>query len=46
MSNSQLTKLKVGKKSCTQATLNPSSNVVSNSDDEINFPHKFLLTDT
>ena len=45
--NSQLNKkLKSGIKNGTEVTLNLSSNVVGDSDDETNFPHKLLLTDT
>ena len=43
--NSQLIKLKSGIKNGTEVTLNPSSNVTCYSNDETNFPHKFLLTD-
>ena len=46
MSNSQLNKLKSGIKEGTEVTLNISSNVVDNSNDETNFPHRFLLTNT
>ena len=46
LSNSQLTKLKSTIKNGTEATLNLSSNLIGNSDDEINFPQKLLLTDT
>ena len=44
LSNSQLNKLKSGIKDGTEVTLKLSSNVVVNSNDEINFPHKLLLT--
>ena len=44
LSNSQLTKLKSGIKNGTQVTLNLSSNVIVDSNDEANFPHKFSLT--
>ena len=44
LSNSQLTKLKSGIKNGTQVTLNLSSNVIGDSNDEANFPHKFSLT--
>ena len=46
LSNSQLNKLKSGIKNGTEVTLNLSSNVIRNSNDETNFPHKLLLTDT
>ena len=42
MSNLQLNKLKSGIK--TELTLKPSSNVVADSNDEVNFPHNLLLT--
>ena len=43
--NSQLNKIKSEIKKGTQATLNLSSNVVGNSHDKTNFPHRLLLTD-
>ena len=46
MSNSQLSKLKSGIKNGTEVTLKLSSNVVSDSNDENNFPRKLLLIDT
>ena len=46
MSNSQLNKVKSEIKSGTEVTLNLSSNLIGNSNDETNFPHKLLLTDT
>ena len=46
MSNLQLDKLKLGIKNDTQVILNLSSNVISDSNDETNFPYKLLLTDT
>ena len=46
LSNSQLNKLKSGIKSGTEATLNLSSNFIGSSNDETNFPHKLLLTNT
>ena len=46
LSNSQLDKLKSGMKNGTEVILNFSSNVVGNSNDEANFPHKLLLTNT
>ena len=45
LSNSQLHNLKCGIKNGTELTLNLSSNLSGNSNDETNFPHK-LLTDT
>ena len=44
LSNSQLNKLKSAIKNETEVVLRLSSNMVGNSDDETNFPHKFLLT--
>ena len=44
--NSQLNKLKSGIKNGTEATLEISSDVVGDSNDENNFPHKLLLTNT
>ena len=44
LSNSQLNKLKSGMKNYTEVTMNLSSNVVGNSNDKINFPHKLLLS--
>ena len=46
MCNSQLYILKSRIKNCTEVTLNLSSNVIVDSNDETNFPHKLLLTDT
>ena len=46
LSNSQLNKLKSGTKTNIQATWKISSNVVGDSNDENNFLHKFLLTNT
>ena len=46
LSNSQLNKLKSGIKNGAEVTLKLSSNVVGNSNDENNFLHKFLLTNT
>ena len=46
MSNSQLSKLKSGIKNDTEVTLKRSSNVAGDSNDENNFPHKLLLTNT
>ena len=44
LSNSQLNKLKSAIKNGTDVVLRLSSNMVDNSDDETNFPHKLLLT--
>ena len=46
MSNSQLNKLKSTIKNGTEVTLNLSSNLIINSNNETNFPHKLLLTNT
>ena len=46
LSNLQLNKLKSGIKNGTKVTLKISSNVVGDSNDENNFPHKLSLTDT
>ena len=46
LSNLQLNKLKSVIKNGTKVTLNLSSNLIRNSNDETNFPHKLLLTDT
>ena len=46
LSNSQLNKLKSRIKNGTEATLNLSSNVIGNSNDEDNFSHKSLLPNT
>ena len=46
LSNSQLNKLKSAVKNGTDVTLNLSSNLTGNSNDETSFPHKLLLTDT
>ena len=45
-SNSQLNKLKSGITNDTEVTLKLSSNVVGDSNDENNFHHKLLLTNT
>ena len=45
MSNSQFNKLKSAIKNGAEVTLNYSSNLIEISNDEINFPHKSLLTD-
>ena len=44
LSNSQLDKLKSAIKNGTGVILRLSSNLIGNSDDEANFPHKLLLT--
>ena len=44
LSNSQLNKLKSAIKKETDVILRLSSNMIGNSDDEANFPHKLLLT--
>ena len=44
LSNSNLNKLKSAIKNETDVILRFSSNMISNSDDEANFPHKLLLT--
>ena len=44
LSNSQLNKLKFAIKNGTDVVLRLSSNMIDNSDDETNFPHKLLLT--
>ena len=44
--NSQLNKLKLGIKNNTEVTLRISLNVVGDSHDQNNFPHKLLLTNT
>ena len=46
LSNSQLKTLKLGTKIGTEVTLKISSNVVGDYNDENNFPHKLLLTNT
>ena len=46
MSNLELNKLKSGMKNDTEVTLRLSSNVVGDSKDENNFPHKLLLANT
>ena len=43
-SNSQLNKLKSAIENETNVVLRLSSNMIGNSDDETNFPHKLLLT--
>ena len=44
--NSQHNKVKFGIKNGTEITLNLSSNLIGSSNDETNFPHELLLTDT
>ena len=44
LSNSQLNKLKSAIKNETDMILRLWSNMIGNSDDETNFPHKLLLT--
>ena len=46
LSNSQVNKLKFAIKNWNDVTSNLSSNLIGNSNDETNFPHKLLLTDT
>ena len=46
LSNSQLNELKSTIKKGTEVTLNLLSNLIGSSNDEINFPHKLLLTNT
>ena len=46
MSNLQLNKFKSGIKNGTEVTLKIYSNVVGESNDENNFPHKLLLSNT
>ena len=44
LSNSQLNKLESAIKNETKLILRLSSNMIGNSNDETNFPHKLLLT--
>ena len=44
LSNSQLNKLKSAIKSESEVVLRLSSNMIRNSNDETNFPHKLLVT--
>ena len=46
LSNSQLHKKKLGIKNGTEVTLKNLTNVVSDSNEENNFPHNLLLTNT
>ena len=43
---SRINRLESGIKNCTELTVNISSNVIVGSNDETNFLHKVLLTDT
>ena len=45
LSNSQLNKLKSAIKNKTEVILRLSPNMIGDSNDESNFPHKLLLTD-
>ena len=44
MSNLQLNKLKSGITNGTEVHLNPASNMIGDSNDKTNFPHRLLLT--
>ena len=44
--NSQVNKLKWGINDGTEVTLDRSSNIIGSYNNEANFPHKLLLTDT
>ena len=46
LSNSQLNKLKSGIKNETEVVLRLSSNMIGDSNDESNFSHKLLLTNS
>ena len=46
LNNSQLDKLKLGLKNFTEVTLNLSSKLIGNSNDETNFSHKSILAIT
>ena len=46
LSNAQLNKLKSAIKNKTRVTLKLSANIIGDSNDGNNFPHKLLLTDT
>ena len=46
LTNSQLNKLKFVIRNGTKVTLNLSSNIICDSNDENNFPHKLLMTNT
>ena len=45
LSNSQLNKLKSAIKNETDVVIRLSSNMIGDSNDQTNFPHKLLLTD-
>ena len=45
LSDSQINKLKSAIKNKTKVVLKLSSNMIGNSDDETNFPHKLILND-
>ena len=45
LSDSQINKLKSAIRNKTKVVLKLSSNMIGNSDDETNFPHKLLLND-
>ena len=46
LSNSQLNKIKSGIENGTEVILKISSNAIGHSNDDTNFPHKLLLTNT
>ena len=46
LSNSQLNELKSAIKNGTEVALNLSSSIIGDSNDENNFPHKLVLTNT
>ena len=46
VSNLQLNKLKSAIKNGTEVTVNLSSNIIGDSNDENNFPHKLFLANT
>ena len=46
LSNSRLSKLKSGIKTGTEVTVDISSNALGESNDNINFPHKLVFTNT
>ena len=46
LSNSRINELKSGIKNGTKVTLKLPSNVIGDSNDDNNFPHKLLLTNT
>ena len=46
LSNSRLSKLKSGIKTSTEVTVDISSNALGESNDNINFPRKLVLTNT